>query len=52
MQLGMIGLGLMGASMVKWLFEGDHPCVVYGRSAKAVADLVQEGAGGGSSLAD
>jgi 6-phosphogluconate dehydrogenase len=52
MQLGMIGLGRMGANMVKRLLKGGHHCVVYDMSPKAVADLVQEKAVGASSLAD
>jgi len=52
MQLGMIGLGRMGANMVKRLLKGGHQCVVYDMSPKAVADLVQEKAVGASSLAD
>jgi len=52
MQLGMIGLGRMGANMVKRLLKGGHHCVVYDMSPKAVAELVQEKAVGASSLAD
>src|SRR5262249_17467044 len=52
MQLGMVGLGRMGANMVRRLIKGGHECVVYDRSAKAVADLVNEKAVGGASLAD
>ena len=44
MQLGMIGLGRMGANMVRRLLRGGHECVVYGRKADAVAELVKEGA--------
>ncbi len=50
MQLGMIGLGRMGANMVRRLMKGGHQCVVYDRSADAVAGLVKEGASGASSL--
>jgi 6-phosphogluconate dehydrogenase len=50
MQLGMIGLGRMGANMVRRLMRGGHDCVVYDRSADAVAALVAEGATGASSL--
>jgi 6-phosphogluconate dehydrogenase len=50
MQLGMIGLGRMGANMVRRLLKGGHRCVVFDRSAKAVSDLVQEKAEGSSSL--
>ena len=52
MQLGMIGLGRMGANMVRRLQKGGHECVVYDRSAQAVAELAREGASGASSLAD
>ena len=52
MQLGMIGLGRMGANMVRRLLKGGHQCVVYNRSAKAVAELVKEKAIGTTSLAD
>jgi 6-phosphogluconate dehydrogenase len=50
MQLGMIGLGRMGANMVKRLLRGGHQCVVYDRSPDAVKDLVKEGATGAASL--
>lgn len=46
MQLGMIGLGRMGANMVRRLLRGGHECVAYDVSAKAVADLVSEKAVG------
>jgi len=52
MQLGMIGLGRMGANMVRRLVGGGHDCVVYDRSAAAVQELVQHQAVGASSLAD
>jgi len=52
MQLGMIGLGRMGANMVRRLIKNGHQCVVYDRSAQAVNDLVKETAVGASSLAD
>jgi 6-phosphogluconate dehydrogenase len=52
MQLGMIGLGRMGANMVRRLQRGGHQCVVYDRSPDAVAALVKEGATGASSLDD
>src|SRR5262245_40505631 len=42
MQLGMIGLGRMGANMVRRLLKGGHECVVFDMSAKAVAELVKE----------
>jgi 6-phosphogluconate dehydrogenase len=50
MQLGMIGLGRMGANMVRRLQRGGHQCVVYDRSADAVQQLVKEGATGAASL--
>ena len=52
MQLGMIGLGRMGANMVRRLLKGGHQCVVFDRSPKAVNELVQEKAAGSSSLQD
>jgi len=52
MQLGMIGLGRMGANMVRRLLKGGHDCVVFDRSPDAVKQLVQERATGASSLAD
>jgi len=52
MQLGMIGLGRMGANMVRRLIKGSHQCVVFDRSPKAVEDLAKEKATGSSSLAD
>src|SRR5205823_1717928 len=52
MQLGMIGLGRMGANMVRRLIKGSHQCVVFDRSPKAVEDLTKEKATGSSSLAD
>ena len=52
MQLGMIGLGRMGANMVRRLLKGGHQCVVFDRSPKAVAELVKEKAIGAASLAD
>ena len=42
MQIGMIGLGRMGANMVWRLLQGDHQCVVFDRSPKAVEELTQE----------
>jgi len=50
--LGMIGLGRMGANMVRRLLKGHHDCVVFDRSQKAVADLVKEGATGAASLSE
>jgi 6-phosphogluconate dehydrogenase len=52
MQLGMVGLGRMGANMVRRLLKGGHRCVVFDRSPKAVNELVQEKAVGSSSLQD
>jgi 6-phosphogluconate dehydrogenase len=52
MQLGMIGLGRMGANMVRRLLKGGHQCVVFNRSPKAVKELAAEKAIGASSLAD
>src|SRR5438128_10425628 len=52
MQLGMIGLGRMGANMVRRLLKGGHQCVVFDRAPKAVEDLAKEKATGSSSLAD
>jgi 6-phosphogluconate dehydrogenase len=52
MQLGMIGLGRMGANMVRRLLKNGHTCVVFDRSANAVNDLVEEKATGATSLAD
>jgi 6-phosphogluconate dehydrogenase len=48
----MIGLGRMGANMVRRLLKNGHECVVFDRSASAVNDLVKEGAVGATSLAD
>jgi 6-phosphogluconate dehydrogenase len=52
MQLGMIGLGRMGANMVRRLLRGGHQCVVFDRSRETVQELTQEKAVGASSLAD
>jgi 6-phosphogluconate dehydrogenase len=52
MQLGMIGLGRMGANMVRRLIRAGHQCVVFDMSPKAVQELAQEKAVGSSSLAD
>ena len=52
LQLGMIGLGRMGANMVRRLIKDGHQCVVYDRSADAVNQLEKEKATGSSSLAD
>ncbi len=52
MQLAMIGLGRMGANMVRRLLKGGHQCVVFDRSPQAVKDLTKEKAVGASSLQD
>jgi 6-phosphogluconate dehydrogenase len=52
MQLGMIGLGRMGANMVRRLIQGGHRCVVFDMSPKVVNELVQQKAIGASSLQD
>jgi 6-phosphogluconate dehydrogenase len=52
MQLGMIGLGRMGANMVRRLIRNNHQCVVFDRSKQAVSDLAKEKAVGAASLAD
>lgn len=50
MQIGMIGLGRMGANMVRRLLRAQHACVVYDRNPEAVQSLVAEGAVGAASL--
>jgi 6-phosphogluconate dehydrogenase len=52
MQLGMIGLGRMGANMVHRLLAAGHQCVVFDRSPKAVEELARANAVGASSLGD
>src|ERR1700719_1243628 len=52
MQLGMIGLGRMGANMVRRLQKNGHQCVVYDRSPESVKQLVGDGATGSSSIDD
>jgi 6-phosphogluconate dehydrogenase len=52
MQLGMIGLGRMGANMVHRLLAGGHQCAVFDRSPKAVEELVRAKAIGASSIVD
>ncbi len=52
MQLGMVGLGRMGANMVRRLLADGHECVVFDMSQKAVEELAKEKAKGSSSLAD
>ena len=51
MELGMIGLGRMGANMVERLLRGDHRVVVYDRNPEPVERLVEEGGAGASSVA-
>jgi 6-phosphogluconate dehydrogenase len=52
MELAMIGLGRMGANMVRRLLSAGHQCVVYDVNPEAVHSLVQEGAVGATSFAD
>jgi 6-phosphogluconate dehydrogenase len=52
MQLGIIGLGRMGANMTRRLLRHGHQCVVFDKSANAVRDLVKEKAIGATSLAE
>jgi 6-phosphogluconate dehydrogenase len=52
MQLGMVGLGRMGANLVRRLMRDGHRCVVYDVNAEAVNDLAKEGATGATSLDD
>jgi 6-phosphogluconate dehydrogenase len=52
MQLGMIGLGRMGANMVQRLMQAGHECVVHDVSASAIDSLVKQGAIGAPSMAD
>jgi len=52
MQLGMIGLGRMGANMVRRLLKAGHQCVVFDMSPQAVQELAKEKATGAASLAD
>src|SRR5246500_4804243 len=52
MQLGMIGLGRMGANMVRRLIKKGHDCVVFDRSPQAVSELAKENAAGATSLID
>src|SRR6201987_5709428 len=49
-QIGMVGLGRMGANMVRRLLRGGRQCVVYDRSPAVVQELVREGAVGATSL--
>src|SRR5215831_16546140 len=50
MQLGMIGLGRMGANMVRRLIRGGHDCVVFDKSPQAVGELTKEKATGATTL--
>src|SRR5262249_19129712 len=52
MQLGMIGLGRMGANMVRRLQRGGHQCVAFDRTTDAVKELEKEGARGAYALKD
>jgi len=52
MQLGMVGLGRMGANMVRRLIRNGHTCTVFDMSPQAVAGLAAEGATGSTSMAD
>ena len=52
MQLGMIGLGRMGANMVRRLMKQGHQCVVFDTNPDSVKQLVDEGAVGATSMAD
>ena len=52
MQLGMIGLGRMGANMVRRLLRNGHTCVVYDRNPGAVTELASAGAQGAASLTE
>ena len=52
MQLGMVGLGRMGANMVRRLLKGGHQCVAFDRSPKAVEEVAAEKATGAASLQD
>jgi 6-phosphogluconate dehydrogenase len=50
MQLGMVGLGRMGAGMVRRLVRGGHPCVVYDVNPTAILALQQDGATGADTI--
>jgi 6-phosphogluconate dehydrogenase len=52
MQLGVIGMGRMGANIARRLMRGGHECVVWDRDAKAVAEVTKEGATGAKDPAD
>jgi len=49
-QLGMVGLGRMGANIVRRLMRDGHPCVVHDLSSEAVAALASEGATGADTI--
>jgi 6-phosphogluconate dehydrogenase len=51
-QIGLVGLGRMGANMVRRLLKGGHQCVVFDLSTKAIEEIVTEGATGASSHAE
>ncbi len=52
MQLGMLGLGRMGANMVRRLMKDGHECVVFDRDPTVVKQLTDEGAVGASDMND
>ena len=52
MQIGIVGLGRMGASMTERLVKAGHACVVFDRNEDAVSRMVKAGAGGAASLKD
>ena len=52
MQIAMVGLGRMGANMVRRLIKGGHECVVFDHSPEAIANLAKEGATASTSLED
>jgi 6-phosphogluconate dehydrogenase len=52
MQIGMIGLGRMGANMARRLIRGGHECVVFDRSQKVIDELVADGAKGAAHMLD
>ena len=52
MELGMVGLGRMGANMVRRMMHRGHSCAVFDRSPQAISELVKEKARGAASLAD
>jgi len=52
MQLGVIGMGRMGANIARRLMRGGHSCVVWDRDAKAVGDVAKDGATAAKDPAD